>query len=191
MKVSLNVVNLQTATFDCSYGRGCDGICCQNGRPPVPADEARTIKKVLSRALPLMTDRARNLVKKQGFLSKRMKDGSPMLRVIDGWCVFFNQGCVLHKLGAADGEAYRYKPTVCALFPLEHDLEGHWYIRQWGFGQEDWDLFCLNPKNSRRPAADALNVEMKLAERLVRKPGTAANKAYRAGQAKAAKARDK
>lgn len=114
-----------------------------------------------------------------------------MLRVIDGWCVFFNQGCVLHKLGAADGEAYRYKPTVCALFPLEHDLEGHWYIRQWGFGQEDWDLFCLNPKNSRRPAADALNVEMKLAERLVRKPGTAANKAYRAGQAKAAKARDK
>lgn len=191
MKVSLNVVNLQDATFDCSYGRGCDGICCQNGRPPVPADETKTIRRVLSRALPLMTERARRLVKKEGFLSNRMKDGSPMLRVIDGWCVFFNQGCILHKLGAADGEAYQYKPSVCALFPLEHDREGTWYIRQWNFGNEDWNLFCLNPKNTNRPAAESLTAELSLAKKLVKKTGSAPNRAVRAGQAKLARAKAK
>ncbi len=79
-----------------------------------------------------------------------------MLRVVDGWCVFFNKGCVLHKLGVQDGDAYQYKPAVCALFPLEHDKNGEWYIRQWGFGQEDWDLFCLNPKNTKRRATESL-----------------------------------
>jgi Fe-S-cluster containining protein len=181
MKVSLNVLNLEEATFDCSFGRGCEGICCQNGRPPVPANEARQIKKVLKRALPHMTPQARALVEKQGFLSRRMKDGSPMLRVVDGWCVFFNKGCVLHKLGVQDGDAYQYKPAVCAMFPLEHDQKGNWYIRQWGYGQEDWDLFCLNPKNSKRAATESLQSEMKLAVRLVRTPGTTAANAQQRG----------
>lgn len=184
MKVSLDILNLDEATFDCSYGRGCDGICCQNGRPPVPANEAKQIRKVLRRALPLMTPAAQRLVKEQGFLSRRMKEGSPMLRVVDGWCVFFNKGCVLHKLGVQDGEAYQYKPAVCALFPLEHDADGEWYIRQWGFGNEDWDLFCLNPKNSKRPATESLRHEIKLGEKLIKTPGTAAAKAHRRHQSK-------
>ena len=38
-----------------------------------------------------------------------------MMRVVDGWCVFFNQGCVLHKLGASEGDKFRYKPAPCSL----------------------------------------------------------------------------
>ena len=121
MAHSLPVVNLKEATFECTFGRGCEGICCKNGRPPVPANEAKTIAKVLRRALPLMTAVAQKLVKAKGFLSRRKKTGSPMLRVADGWCIFFNKGCVLHTLGAEDGDSYQYKPSICALFPLDPD----------------------------------------------------------------------
>ena len=62
--------------------------------------------------------------------------------------MFFNDGCVLHKVGAADGDAYQYKPSQCALFPLEKGDDGRWLVRQWGYDDEDWDLFCLNPKAS-------------------------------------------
>ena len=51
-----------------------------------------------------------------------------MLRVQDSWCVFFNQGCVLHKVGAAEGDKYRYKPAPCALFPLGRTEKGDWYV---------------------------------------------------------------
>ena len=64
--------------------------------------------------------------------------------------------------GAADGAAFRYKPTQCALFPLEPD-EGGWYVRQWGSTGEEWDLFCLNPAASTRPAAESLAGELALA----------------------------
>ena len=55
--------------------------------------------------------------------------GLPMLRVVNGWCVFFNQGCVLHKVGAVEGDKYRYKPAACALFPLARDEHDQWYPR--------------------------------------------------------------
>jgi Fe-S-cluster containining protein len=165
MPHSLPVVNLKEATFECTFGRGCEGMCCKNGRPPVPADEAKSIQKVLNRALPLMTPVARELVEEAGFLSKRIKEGSPMLRVAEGWCVFFNKGCVLHTLGAEDGDSFKYKPSICSMFPLEPD-KGKWHIRQWGHNREDWDLFCLNPANSKVPAAQSLQTELALAERL-------------------------
>jgi hypothetical protein len=90
-----------------------------------------------------------------------------MLRVADGWCVFFNRGCVLHTLGAEDGDSYQYKPAVCALFPLDYDDHQRWYIRQWGYKGEDWDLFCLNPANSDRKASESLAAEIEFAERFV------------------------
>jgi len=113
-----------------------------------------------------MSPAARTLVEKNGFLSNRMKAGSRMLRVVDGWCVFFNQGCVLHKLGAADGDAYRYKPVICGLFPLDRNEKGEWYVRQRDYEDEDWDLFCLNPKESSKSAAVTLQAEIKLLKRI-------------------------
>jgi Fe-S-cluster containining protein len=88
-----------------------------------------------------------------------------MLRVVKGWCVFFNKGCVLHRVGAAEGDSYRYKPAMCALFPLAKDGKDRWYVRQWGYKGETWDLFCLNPKQSRRRAATSLRAEVALASR--------------------------
>ncbi|MFO0808453.1 MAG: DUF3109 family protein [Gemmataceae bacterium] len=163
MSIPLSVVNLTTATFECTFGRGCDGICCQNGRPPVEPAEAKRIQKNLAKFLPHLRPEARKLIDEQGFLSNRMKIGHPMLRVVGGWCVFFNQGCVLHKVGGSEGETFRYKPSACALFPLEQSTKGNWYVRQWGVEGEQWDLFCLNPKQSPVSAAESLRDELELA----------------------------
>ncbi len=165
--IPLPLANGTTATFECIFGRGCDGICCKNGRPSVDPEEQARIANVMPRVLPLLRPSARKLVEASGILSKRTKLGHPMLRVVDGWCVLFNGGCVLHKIGAEDGEAYQYKPTQCSLFPLEHDSENHeWYVRQWGYNGEQWDLFCLNPQQSQKKATESLAEEMLLAQRL-------------------------
>jgi hypothetical protein len=165
MAQSLPVVNLDTSTYECIYGRGCDGICCQNGRPGVYPDEDERIDKNLHKFLPELRPEARDLIEKQGYVSNRRKGGLPMLRVVKGWCVFFNRGCVLHKVGAAEGDKYRYKPAPCALFPLARKENGDWYVRQIGVEDEDWDVFCLNPAASNLPAAESLREEIALAAR--------------------------
>jgi hypothetical protein len=165
MALSLPVVNLATATFDCIFGRGCDGICCQNGRPGIYPDEDDLIGANLHKFLPELRAEARKHIAEQGYLSNRRRLGQPMLRVVKGWCVFFNHGCVLHKVGAAEGDKYRYKPAECALFPLARNAQGDWYVRQIGLENEKWDLFCLDSDASARPAAESLREEMALAAR--------------------------
>jgi hypothetical protein len=159
------VTNAETATFECIFGRGCDGICCRNGRPSIDPSEQATITAALPRLRPLLRPEARKLIDTAGFLSRRTKLGNPMLRVVAGWCVLFNRGCTLHRLGAEDGDPYRYKPLQCALFPLERGEEG-WYVRQWGYNGEKWDLFCLNPRQSDKPAVASLASEIALASRV-------------------------
>src|SRR5947209_4935292 len=163
MATSLPVLNLSEAKFECIFGRGCDGICCQNGRPGVYPDEAPRIEANLDKFLPHLRPEARALIEHEGYLSQRTKLGLPMLRVVDGWCVFFHQGCVLHKVGALEGDKYRYKPAACALFPLARDEQDRWYVRQWGYEDEDWDVFCLNPAATATPAAQSLQEEIELA----------------------------
>ncbi len=167
----LPVLNLAEAKYECIYGRGCDGVCCQNGRPGVYPDEARRIDENLNKFLPLLRPEAKEVIEEDGYVSRRRKDGLPMLRVVGGWCVFFNEGCVLHKVGAAEGDAYRYKPAPCALFPLAKDDKGRWYVRQWNYKGEAWDLFCLDPKASDRAAAESLAGEVALAEQFTEADG--------------------
>lgn len=164
MANSLPVINLSEAKFECIFGRGCDGICCRNGRPGVYPEEVERIDAHLDRFLPYLRPEARTVIENHGYLSRRRKQGLPMLRVVDGWCVFFHEGCVLHKVGAADGDKYRYKPCACALFPLAKNAKGEWYVRQQGMEGEAWDLFCLDPKSSPMPAAKSLKEEIKLAQ---------------------------
>src|SRR5262249_56732251 len=95
----------------------------------------------------------------------RGRPGEPTVRKADGWCVFFNQGCVLHRCGAAEGDKFKYKPAVCSLFPIQQDEHDQWYVRQKGFKKEKWDLFCLDPKTSSVPARESLQEELALAER--------------------------
>jgi hypothetical protein len=163
--VSPPVLNLAEARFECTFGRGCSGVCCRNGRPLIYPEEASRIDAKLPDILPALRPEARALVEKSGYLSRRRKRGFPAVRVSLGWCVFFNQGCVLHKIGASEGDKLRYKPAVCALFPLDRDEQDRWYVRQRGFNGEIWDLFCLDPSASTTPAAESLCEEIALAQR--------------------------
>jgi hypothetical protein len=167
MPTPLTIVNADTATFDCIFGRGCEGICCKNGRPSVDPAENKQIADHLDKFLPHLRPEARALVESDGYLSKRTKLGQPMVRVVGGWCVFFNAGCVLHKVGLEDGDFTRYKPSQCVLFPLERGDDGNWFVRQWGYGQERWDIFCLNPKQTKKKAVDTMAAEIAYAVRVV------------------------
>jgi hypothetical protein len=165
MPTPLPVLNLAEATFECTFGRGCPGVCCQAGRPPVKPEEAARIDENLAKFLPHLRPEARAELERGGYVSRRQKAGRPMMRVVAGWCIFFNEGCVLHKVGMAEGDKFRYKPAPCSLFPLEHD-EGQWYVRQHGYKGEQWvELFCLAPANTTVPAAESLGEEMDFARR--------------------------
>jgi Fe-S-cluster containining protein len=161
LKVKLPIANLETATFECVFPK-CGGICCKQGRPPVAPGEAERIQSNLEKFLPHLRSSARRVIEKQGFLTKRRKQGHRAMAVDSGWCVFFNEGCVLHKVGAHEGDRYKYKPFNCVLFPL--DLEdGKWHVRQWGYPGEEWDIFCLNPDESKVPASESLKGEIEFA----------------------------
>src|SRR4029079_1113936 len=109
-----------------------DGVCCREGRPLVYADEIERISKNLPKFLPHMRPRAATIAARRGFLSGRRRLGQELMRVTDHWCIFFNQGCVLHRVGAEEGDKYRYKPAVCSLFPIQQDEHDRWYVRQKG-----------------------------------------------------------
>jgi len=111
------------------------------------------------------------LVRREGFLTRRIKSGLRTLRVVNGWCVFFHGGCVLERAGRDEGVAWRYKPMECALFPLEQNWRGEWFVRQKGYGREDWDLPCLDPLPGAGAAAESLSEELALAGRWETDPG--------------------
>ena len=154
------VLNAKEARFECVFGRGCDGICCRNGRPSVTSADRARIGRVLSRVLPGMREEARKVVERVGYISRRLKEGKPMMRVAGGWCVFFNQGCLLHVIGDKEGAPWRYKPTPCILFPVDRAPDGRWYVRQKGVRGEQWELPCLDPAASNVRAVDSLRAEL-------------------------------
>ena len=166
-KTSLVVVNGATATFDCSFGRGCVGLCCQHGEPSVTPAEYARIKDHMPQVIPHLRPEAAKSLESQDFIGADIKLGNPMVRVVDGWCLFFNEGCVLHKVGALEGNFSKYKPIQCTMFPLEPNGDGSWYVRQWHHEGEEWnDLFCLNPANTPLKAVDTLAPEIAVAESL-------------------------
>jgi hypothetical protein len=156
----VEIEGLDSAHFDCVYP-SCGGICCMNGRPPIEAGEERRLDENLPKILPLLRPEARERVETKGYLTKRIKEGLRSLAVVEGWCVFHNDGCVLHKLGDAEGEKWKYKPWRCVAFPLERSAEGKWHVRQWKLRAEAWDLFCLNPGESPKTARETLREEVK------------------------------
>jgi len=180
--MSFVILNLQQATFDCTYGRGCEGLCCRNGRPIVYPNEAARINVNLQRLLPVLRPEARAIVEKEGYVCGRRKGGQPMVRVAAGWCVFFNRGCVLHRLGAEEQDPFRYKPWVCAVFPISRDPRGPWYVRQKGLLGEVWDLPCLDPAATTVRASESLGAELALVERYQRSIEPAAGEIRCAGE---------
>jgi len=166
MDTSLPIINLAEAKFECTYGRGCEGICCQSGHPILYPEEIERINANLSRFLPLLRPQARKLIEKKGFATQKRGQGFPMVRRASGWCVFFNNGCVLHQAGEAEGDRCKFKPVVCSLFPIQLDKADRWYVRQKEYKNESWDLFCLDPTTCNVTAAESLQFEIALAKRL-------------------------
>jgi hypothetical protein len=156
----VEIEGLDTARFECVYP-SCGGICCVNGRPPLEAGEAERIEQNLAKFLPHMRPEARERVEAKGHLTNRRKEGLPALAVSKGWCVFFNEGCVLHKVGAQEGDKWKYKPWRCIAFPLERSGSGRWHVRQWKHRGEAWDLFCLNPRESKKTPRETLKEEVR------------------------------
>lgn len=165
-KVSLPVVkNLDTARFECVFPR-CGGPCCHESRPNVTPGEVTRIDDVLPRALARMRPRARSVVEKQGWRTRRLKSHLPTLAVKDRACVFYNEGCVLHAIGAEEGDSTKYKPATCVLFPIDAAPGGGYEVRQWGRKGEKWNLFCLDPSASAKEARATLRTEVEFLARL-------------------------
>ena len=161
------VTNLATAHFDCVYPT-CGGICCMNGRPAIEPREEALIRANQAKFLPHLRPEARALMQKRGFLSDQEKEGRPTLRTSKGWCIFFKDGCVLHQVGAEEGDRFKYKPWRCVLFPLTREKKsGDWHVRQHGLHGEAWDLFCLNPAESPKLAQETMTGEVAALEKLV------------------------
>ena len=152
------VLNLAEARFECTFGRGCDGVCCRNGRPLLYPEEIAAIDNSLPQVLPALRPEALAVVASQGYLTRRRKRGHGTARVHRGWCIFFNNGCALQSLG--------HKPAVCALFPIDRDENDNWYVRQRNYQGEAWALPCLDPQSTSTPAAKSLGAELALAQRL-------------------------
>ena len=67
----LPIINLETARFECTFDRGCDGVCCRHGRPPVDEGEVERLGAHLERILPRLRPEARASVRRNGFLTLR------------------------------------------------------------------------------------------------------------------------
>ena len=160
------VINQDTARFECTFGRGCDGVCCSKGRVLLAFEETSQIDRAFPDVLPLMRSSARAAVERSGYVTKRWR-----LRVEGGWCVFFNKGCTLHKVGESRGNKFAHKPLECALFPLYLNARGNWYVRQKGYEDESADLFCLTPSETTPRAAETSTDEWALAARISRAAG--------------------
>jgi hypothetical protein len=166
MTKPIEIDNLRDARFECVFPT-CGGVCCKNGRPGLEKLERERIQANLAKFLPHLTRGARARIARDGFVTRRTKEGLPMLATHQGWCVFANEGCVLHKVGAKEGDRFRYKPWRCAVFPLERNPKtAEWHVRQWGVRGEGWDLFCLNPEESKKRAERTLEGEIGFAREL-------------------------
>lgn len=159
LPVEVPIEGLDSARFECVFPT-CGGICCMNGRPPLETGENERIAKNLKKFLPHLRPEARQRIEEKGFVTNRLKEGLPSLAVAKDWCIFHNDGCVLHKVGAQEGDKWKYKPWRCVAFPLERSPQGKWHVRQWKLKGEAWDLFCLNPKESPKLARDTLREEI-------------------------------
>lgn len=166
MKLALPVWNAEESRFECVWP-SCGGACCRESRPPVSPGEEAIIRAQIPRVLELVRPAARKVLEKGTWVSKRRKGGRPMLAIAERYCVFYNEGCVLHRLGAGEGDRNKYKPGTCITFPLDRDDHDRWYVRQHGVNGEEWtELACLDPDASPKKGGESLPEEIAFAARV-------------------------
>jgi len=119
--VSLDVLEKE---FSCDLA-ACCGKCCVEGDAgaPVSDEELREIQKVLPVVEPLMTRKARKVLREQG-LSYLDPSGEQVLSIVDGAeCVFMQRDsrhccyCLLEQAFEQGKTTWR-KPVSCALYPI-------------------------------------------------------------------------
>src|SRR5712691_13333582 len=74
MAGSLPVINLSEAKFECVFGRGCEGICCANGRPSLYPEDQQQIEGNLHKFYPQLRPEARAVVDKHGYINNRSEE---------------------------------------------------------------------------------------------------------------------
>lgn len=130
--------------FGCDLGC-CKGACCVEGDSGAPLleDEVSKLEAVLPEALPLMTDKGREVVERQG-VAVRDKEGDLGTPLIDGGaCAFITY--------AADGMALcalqnLYKPVSCHLYPIRVEDYGEFTAVNY----HQWDI-CRSAKGKGNP----------------------------------------
>jgi hypothetical protein len=164
----IQIENLDKARFRCVFPE-CGGLCCRTGRPPVTEDDEQRIRDGFKKFLPHLRPDVHRYLKRHPWLNAREKSNG-VLAVAGGWCVFYNDGCVLQKVGMAEGTPFRYKPDACIRFPLQQvpGKTDRYYVRQWNYRGEGWDLFCLNPHEDPTPAREGLKAEIEYLEQRAR-----------------------
>lgn len=160
------LINARQARFRCDYP-ACEAKCCSSSRPTLEAAELARVLGNLHKFLPLLRQRARDVIGAAGITTRRRKHNCASVAVVDGRCLFYNEGCVLHKVGASEGDRWRYKPWRCITFLLTTCGDGEWYVRQWGPHGERWDVGCLGPRRTRERAAPHLSAEIAFVEELI------------------------
>ena len=119
--VSLDVLEKE---FSCDLA-ACCGKCCVEGDAgaPISENELEEIRKVLPIVEPLMTRKARKVLKEKG-LSYLDPSGEQVLSIVDGVeCIFMQRDshrwcyCLLEQAFEQGKSAWR-KPISCALYPI-------------------------------------------------------------------------
>ncbi len=103
----------------------CKGICCIEGDDgaPLEEDEVKIIEELLPIIWDDLTDKSKQVIKKQG-VSYIDSDGEPVTSIVNGdECVFTytdEQGqckCAIEK-AYREGKTDFYKPISCHLYPV-------------------------------------------------------------------------
>lgn len=132
----------------------CKGACCVDGDSGAPLrdDEVDKIQAVLDRALPLMTEAGRAVVRTQG-VAVRDKDGDLGTPLIDGGaCAFVTysaDGCALCALQEL------YKPVSCHLYPIRVEDYGEFTAVNY----HKWDI-CRCARGKGEPLYRYLKVPL-------------------------------
>lgn len=188
-----------TSSWNCVYGRGCQGItegraengCCSLGAHFSDKDDEERVTKYVNKLTP---DLWQNIeIGKKKWVEKD-EDGERKTRVHDGGCIFLNKpdfagggGCALHNYSMKTGKSItKTKPDVCWQLPIRRDYE--WrelpdgtkryiitieeYTRAgWGEGGHDLHWYCTSNTEAHNAPKPVYITERDTLIELMGKPG--------------------
>jgi len=162
-------VTFLLSNWTCIFGQGCQGVltapaperiegCCSYG---AHFTDAADVKRVKAFAAKLEPDQWQFHAEGAKGVTRKLKDGTTVSRIVKGACIFLNRpgfptgpGCALHQAALAKrAKPMDWKPEVCWQLPLrreDHPTEdgqiistvGQWDRRHWGEGGTEFAWWC-------------------------------------------------